>query len=80
MQVSAREFKSSQGKYLKKVREGQDVFLKSRFGYFKISVIPELSSSAVDLTTDIVEGLRDIRKIKDGKMTAKSARTLLDEL
>lgn len=81
MQVSARDFKSSQGKYLKAARTGKDVFIKSRFGNFKVTAVPENSViSPVDLTQDIIDGLRDVKKIKEGRLIAKPARTLLDEL
>ncbi|MDE6127192.1 MAG: prevent-host-death family protein [Muribaculaceae bacterium] len=49
--VSAREFRSNQGKFLTAARSGQSVLLTSRYGNFKIIPVSE--------TDDIIE--RDIR-------------------
>ena len=49
--VSAREFRSNQGKYLTAARAGKSVMLTSRYGNFKIMPITE--------TDEIVK--RDIR-------------------
>lgn len=39
--VSAREFRSNQGKYLTAARDGQAVILISRFGNFKITPVSD---------------------------------------
>lgn len=39
--VRVREFRTSQGKYLKMAREGQDIMLTSRLGMFKIVPLPD---------------------------------------
>lgn len=74
--VSAREFRTNQGKYLTAAKTGQSVLLTSRYGSFKITPITEEDS----LTSRICEGLKEVRKIKDGKLPAKSARDFLNEL
>lgn len=74
--VSAREFRSNQGKYLTAAMSGQSVMLTSRYGNFKITPITEEDS----LTTRICEGLREVKMMIDGEIPAKSARDFLDEL
>ncbi len=74
--VSAREFRTNQGRYLTAAKRGQSVVLTSRYGNFKITPVTEEDS----LTTRIAEGLREAAMIETGAMTAKSARAFLDEL
>lgn len=74
--VSAREFRSNQGKFLNAAKNGQSVMLTSRYGKFKITPIAEEDS----LTSRIGEGLREVKLIESGKLPAKSAKAFLDEL
>lgn len=74
--VSAREFRSNQGKYLNAAKSGQSVLLTSRYGNFKISPISEED----DITTRICEGLKQAKMIMDGKLPRKNIYDLLDEL
>ncbi len=74
--VSAREFRSNQGKYLNAAKEGQSVMLTSRYGNFKILPITEEDS----LTSRICEGLREVKMIEEGKVPCKTIEDLLDEL
>lgn len=74
--VSAREFRSNQGKYLNAAKQGQSVMLTSRYGNFKISPITEEDS----LTSRICEGLREVKMIEEGKAPCKTIEDLLDEL
>lgn len=74
--VSAREFRSNQGKYLTAAKNGQSVLLTSRFGNFKLSPITEQDS----LSTRICEGLHEVKKTEAGELKVKSARAFLDEL
>lgn len=80
MQVSARDFRSNQGKYLTVANRGHEVTLNSRYGRFRIVPIRDRSESKIDITSDIIEGLKDIKLIREGKLKAKSAKSLLDEL
>ncbi len=74
--VSAREFRSNQGKYLNAAKNGQSVLLTSRYGNFKIMPISEEDS----LTSRICEGLREVKLIQEGKMKGYSIEELLNEL
>lgn len=74
--VSAREFRSNQGKYLNAALNGQSVMLTSRYGNFKITPITEEDS----LTSRICEGLREVKLMESGIIPSKSAKSFLDEL
>jgi antitoxin (DNA-binding transcriptional repressor) of toxin-antitoxin stability system len=74
--VSAREFRSNQGKFLTAAKNGQSVLLTSRYGNFKLVPITEEDS----LTTRICEGLREVKQIEEGDLPVKSAKSFLDEL
>ena len=74
--VSAREFRSNQGKFLSAALQGQSVLLSSRYGYFKITPITDDDS----LTTRIARGLKEVKMIESGEMPSRSARSFLDEL
>ena len=74
--VSAREFRSNQGKYLNAARSGQSVMLTSRYGNFKITPITEEDN----LTTRICEGLKEVKMIMDGELPRRTMQDLLDAL
>lgn len=74
--VSAREFRTNQGKYLNAAMRGQSVLLTSRYGNFKITPISEEDS----LTTRICEGLREVKLMESGQLPRKTIQELLDEL
>lgn len=74
--VSAREFRSNQGKYLNAAKSGQSVMLTSRYGNFKIMPITDDDS----LTTRICEGLREVKQMEEGKIPRRTIQDLLDEL
>lgn len=74
--VSAREFRANQTAVLNKALKGESVLLTSRVGTFKITPV----SKEDNLTKRIVEGLKEVRAIMDGKIKAKSAREFLNEL
>lgn len=74
--VSAREFRSNQGKYLIKANEGHSVLLTSRYGSFKIVPITEEDS----LTTRICEGLKQVKLMEEGKLPRRTVEELLNEL
>lgn len=75
MQVSAREFRSNQGKFLTAAKRGHALTLRSRYGSFRITPIEE-----EDITTRICEGLREVKDIEAGLLPAKSAMDFLNEL
>lgn len=74
--VSAREFRSNQGKFLNAAKNGQSVLLKSRYGNFKITPVTEEDS----LTARICRGLKQVKMIQEGKLPRRTVQDLLDEL
>ncbi len=74
--VSAREFRSNQGKFLNAAKNGQSVLLKSRYGNFKITPVSEEDS----LTARICRGLKQVKMIEEGKLPYKTVQDLLDEI
>lgn len=74
--VSAREFRSNQGKYLTAAMRGQSVMLTSRYGNFKITPITEDDN----LTSRIVDGLKEVKLMEEGKLPRRTIQDLLDEL
>lgn len=74
--VSAREFRSNQGRFLTAAREGQSVLLTSRYGNFKIVPVTEEDS----LTDRICRGLEHVKLMETGKMPCKTIEEFLDEL
>lgn len=74
--VSAREFRSNQGKYLNAAMSGESVMLTSRYGNFKIMPITEDDT----LTTRICDGLKEVKMIEEGKLPCRTIQDLIDEL
>lgn len=74
--ISAREFRANQTAILSKVNRGESVLLTSRVGTFKITPLTKEDK----LTGRIEEGLKEVKQIKEGKMSAKPARKFIDEL
>jgi prevent-host-death family protein len=74
--VSAREFRSNQGKFLNAAMQGQSVILTSRYGDFKITPVTDADS----LTTRICHGLEQVKMIQEGKLPRRSIEDMLDEL
>lgn len=74
--VSAREFRSNQGKYLNAAMSGQSVLLTSRYGNFKITPITEEDN----LTSRICEGLKEVKMIREGKLPRRTIQDLLNDL
>lgn len=74
--VSAREFRSNQGKYLNAAKNGQSVLLTSRYGNFKITPVKEEDT----LTERICHALREVKLMEDGILPKKSAEEFLNEL
>ena len=81
--ISARDFRANQGKYFSMVHDGEDVVLKSReWGSFRL--VPVTANDAVsskeDLTSRICKALCEVKMIREGKLKAKTADELFDEL
>ncbi len=79
--VTAREFRANQTKILKAAKNGQSVILTSRVGSFKITPINGNDSLvANDVTSNIIQGLNEVKLIEEGRLPSKSAKTFLNEL
>lgn len=74
--VSAREFRSNQGKFLNAARSGQSVVLTSRYGNFKITPVTEEDN----LTTRIERSFREVKLMEEGKLKGYTIDELLNEL
>ena len=74
--ISAREFRANQSNILRKAKEGESVLLTSRIGVFKISPVTEADT----LTEKIVRGLKYVKKVEEGKASARSIDDFLNEL
>ncbi len=74
--VSAKEFRSNQGKFLNAAKNGQPVLLTSRYGNFKITHVTEEES----MTTRICRGLEQVKMIEEGKLPRKTIHDFLNEL
>lgn len=82
--ISTREFREHQGKYLKKVKEGEDVVLKSREnGSFKL--VPLTEDDTLMSKEEFFNKLDlSLQQAKEGKTirvsSAEEIKTLLDSL
>lgn len=74
--VTAREFRSNQGKYLTAARAGHSVMLTSRYGNFKITPITEEDT----LTSRICQGLEQVKRIENGTLPRRTIEDMLNEL
>jgi len=74
--VSAKEFRSNQGKFLSAAMSGQSVILTSRYGNFKITPITEEDT----LTSRICRGLKEVKLIQEGKLKSYTVEEALNEL
>lgn len=82
IEISTRDFRTNQTKYLNMVKSGEHVVLKSRAGKFRI--FPEMDSETIETPRDLVKELRNaLAEVKEaiaGKRVLQSAESLLDEL
>lgn len=78
--VSAREYRSNQGKFMKAAKNGQTVVLTSRYGKFKLTPIEEEEEDSSTLTERICRGLEQVKLIMDGKLPRRTIDDLLNEL
>lgn len=74
--VSAREFRSNQGKYLTAAKNGHPVMLRSKYGNFQLVPIQNEDS----LTSRICKGLKEVKMIEEGNLPRKTLQELIDEL
>lgn len=76
--VSAREFRTNQGRYLTAARRGQQVIMTSRYGNFLIT--PAENDDSHDRTTHILKSLEEVKLVEKGVLPSKSAKDFLNEL
>lgn len=74
--VTAREFRSNQGKYLTAAKNGNPVMLRSRYGDFQLVPIHNEES----LTSRICKGLKEVKMVEEGILPQKTLEELIDEL
>lgn len=82
--ISTREFREHQGKYLKKVKDGEEIILKSREnGSFKLVPITEDDTlmSKVDFFKKLDHSLQQAKEGKTIKISSsEEIKTLLERL
>ena len=72
--VTAREFRSNQGKFLIAAREGQSVLLTSRYGNFKI--IPVTSEDMI-IERDLLEAVNQVKEHLEGRIDLPNAKDIM---
>ena len=72
--VTAREFRSNQGKFLIAAREGESVLLTSRYGNFKI--IP-VTSEDVIIERDLREAINQVKEHMEGRIELPNAKDIV---
>ena len=72
--VTAREFRSNQGKFLIAAREGQSVLLTSRYGNFKITPV---TSEDLIIERDIREAVNQVKEHMDGRIDLPKAKDII---
>ena len=72
--VTAKEFRSTQGKFLIAAREGQSVLLTSRYGNFKITPV---SSEDMIIERDLREAVNQVKDHMEGRIELPNARDIV---
>ena len=72
--VSAREFRSNQGKFLTAARSGQSVILTSRYGNFKITPVSE---SDEIIEKNLRASYAEVKAHMDGKIDLPLAKDII---
>lgn len=72
--VSAREFRSNQGKFLTAARSGQSVLLTSRYGNFKIT--PVMDSDSI-VENSLRTSIDEVKAHMEGRKTLPNARDIV---
>ena len=72
--VTAREFRSNQGKFLIAAREGQSVLLTSRYGNFKITPV---TSKDMIIERDLCEAIKQVKDHIEGRIELPNARDVV---
>lgn len=74
--ISLSKFRTNQTEVLLRAIQGESVLLTSRLGAFKLTPV----TAEEKIVTRISEGLSEVKLIEAGELSAKSAKTFLDEL
>lgn len=72
--VSAREFRSNQGKFLAAAMAGQSVMLSSRYGHFKI--LPVTDSDRI-VESRLLASMEEVKAHMEGKKELPNARDIV---
>lgn len=72
--VTAREFRSNQGKFLIAAREGHSVLLTSRYGNFKITPV---TSEDMIIERDLREALTQVKNHMEGRIELPNAKDIV---
>lgn len=72
--VTARQFRSNQGKYLTAARCGSSILLTSRYGNFKITPVTDEDEI---IERDLRVSLQEVKDHLDGKIDLPSAKDLI---
>ena len=71
--VSAREFRSNQGRFLTAARQGQSVMLTSRFGNFKI--VPVTDDDEI-VRRELQAAISEVKDHLHGKISLPNAKDI----
>ena len=72
--VTAREFRSNQGKFLMAAKEGQSVLLTSRYGNFKITPV---TSDDMIIERNLREAVNQVKDHMEGRVELPNARDIV---
>lgn len=72
--VTAREFRSNQGKFLTAARLGKSVVLTSRYGNFKITPVTE---SDRIIESRLLSSMEEVKAHMDGRKELPNARDIV---
>ena len=72
--ISAREFRSNQGRFLTAARQGQSVMLTSRYGNFKI--VPITYADEI-VKRDLRGALTEVKDHLEGKISLPQAKDVV---
>lgn len=79
--ISTREFRANQTSYLRRIKSGEEIYLKSRLGSFRISPVEETETKQSSPNIhSLYESLCEVKSILEGKSKGISAEDLLNEL
>ena len=72
--VTAREFRSNQGKFLMAAKEGESVLLTSRYGNFKITPV---TSDDMIIERDLRDAIKQVKDHMEGRIELPNAKDIV---